>query len=85
MEISIRQINRTAEIWKEHIYLGFTYTELTSKVVVTGGGLESENRWGLEIELEKGEESPKERKGRNGQRGGKFATATARETKGYWP
>lgn len=39
------QINRTVEIWKEHIYLGFIYTELTIKVMVTGKGLESENGW----------------------------------------
>lgn len=43
------------------------------------------NTDGPGTEPEKAEESVKERKGRNGQRGGKSATSTARETKGYWP
>lgn len=44
--------------------------------------MESEKR-GLETELEKAEKSPKERKGRDGPRGGKLVPSTARETKGH--
>lgn len=38
--------------------------------------------WGQNLKKQK--KSPKERKGKNGERGGKFASLTARQIKGYW-